>query len=156
MKELVAIFNDLGFEKVKSYIQSGNVIFCSNGHSNQVAHDISLAIEKSRGFSPHVLILSKEKLKEAVSSNRFDKRIGKNLHLFFLDSNPVKPDLANLAKTASSTEQFELIGSVFYLYAPDGIGRSKLAVKIEKSLGVLATARNWNTISKLISMCETI
>jgi len=52
----------------------------------------------------------------------------------------------------SPREDFRLIQQVFYLHAPDGIGRSKLAEKVEKNLGVPATARNWNTVSKLLAM----
>jgi uncharacterized protein (DUF1697 family) len=77
---------------------------------------------------------------------------GKSLHFFFLASTPAKPDLDALAKLKSSSEEFKLGKNVFYLHAPDGIGRSKLAAKVEKALGVPATARNWNTVSKLMVM----
>jgi uncharacterized protein (DUF1697 family) len=57
-----------------------------------------------------------------------------------------------LESLKTEREQFELIGTVFYLHAPDGIGRSKLAAKVEKAMGVAATARNWRTVSMLVEM----
>ena len=76
------------------------------------------------------------------------------MHFFFLDSQPITPDLESLMAVKSKSEEFKLHKKVFYLYAPDGIGRSKLAVKVEKCMGIPVTARNWNTVSKLISMVE--
>jgi uncharacterized protein (DUF1697 family) len=54
----------------------------------------------------------------------------------------------------SKSEEFKLNKNIFYLYAPDGVGRSKLAAKVEQALGVSVTARNWNTVSKLIAMVK--
>ena len=61
-----------------------------------------------------------------------------------------------LASIQSRTEDFRLVERVFYMYAPDGIGRSKLAAKVEKALGVPVTARNWNTVSKLLAMVHNL
>lgn len=69
-----------------------------------------------------------------------------------METAPTSPDLEKLMALKSPREDFRLIQQVFYLYAPDGIGRSKLAEKVEKNLGVPATARNWNTVSKLLAM----
>lgn len=73
------------------------------------------------------------------------------LHFFFLDSKPRKPDLAGLTAVKAKSEQFRLDKKVFYLYAPDGIGRSKLVAKVEVALGVPAIGRNWNTVNNLWS-----
>jgi uncharacterized protein (DUF1697 family) len=78
------------------------------------------------------------------------------LHFFFLESTPEKPNMDELANAKSDSEEYRLIKSVFYLYAPDGIGRSKLAAKVEQALGVQVTARNWNTVSKLIAMAKQL
>jgi uncharacterized protein (DUF1697 family) len=61
-------------------------------------------------------------------------------------------DLEALNRLKSDNESFKLIGDVFYLHAPDGIGRSKLAARAEKLLGVETTARNWNTVTRLLEM----
>ena len=78
----------------------------------------------------------------------------KKLHLFFLESAPPTPDLAALEAARSASERFVLKEDVFYLYAPDGVGRSKPAAKAEKCLGVAATGRNWRTVEKLWEMAK--
>lgn len=74
------------------------------------------------------------------------------LHLFFLGKPAGSVDRDGLESKRSEKEQFEIRGNVFYLYAPDGIGRSKLAASVERLLGVPVTARNWNTVTRLVEM----
>jgi uncharacterized protein (DUF1697 family) len=93
-------------------------------------------------------------LQDAIDNNPFKTKEGKILHFFFLESHPHKPDLDSLKAVKSKSEEFELKKNIFYLYAPDGIGRSTLAAKVEKSLGVAVTARNWNTVNRLTSMVK--
>ncbi len=78
----------------------------------------------------------------------------KTLHLFFLASAPEAADIESLTEAKSPSERFHLTDHVFYLHAPDGIGRSKLAANAEKYLGVAITARNWRTVQKLREMAE--
>jgi len=93
-------------------------------------------------------------LQDAVENNPFTTEDGKALHFYFLNAYPNNPDLDRLLAVKSGSEAFKLHKKVFYLYAPDGIGRSKLAAKVEQCMGIPATARNWNTVKKLISMVE--
>ena len=155
MKDLKTVLAKLGLTDVQTYIQSGNVVF-QNGRTDlpALAQEMSAAIGKSHGFAPQIMLLSLAELVTAVSRNPFpatDEQ-HKTLHFYFLESAPPNPDLASLEALKSATEQFTLIDSVFYLHAPDGIGRSKLAVKVERALGVPATARNWRTVNKLLEM----
>jgi uncharacterized protein (DUF1697 family) len=153
MKDLVALLERMGFEGVKTYIQSGNAVFRSAPiETDKTAREIRAAIQETHGFAPAVLLLEAAELQAAAANNPFQAADGKALHFFFLESLPGKPDLAGLAAVKAETERFELGGKAFYLYAPDGIGRSRLAAKVEQSLGVPVTARNWNTVSKLLSM----
>ncbi len=155
MKELKTVLTQLGLTDVQTYIQSGNVAFRSERTDfPALAEEIKLAIGKSHGFEPQVMLLSLAELATAVSHNPFpatDEQ-HKTLHFYFLECAPSEPDLAMLEALKADTEQFELIDAVFYLHAPDGIGRSKLAVKVERALGVAATARNWRTVSTLLAM----
>ena len=80
----------------------------------------------------------------------------KTLHLGFLASVPNNPDLDKLETLKSDTERFRLIDTVFYLHAPDGIGRSKLAARAERLLGVPMTDRNWRTVVKLREMANEL
>jgi uncharacterized protein (DUF1697 family) len=153
MKDLVGILESIGCEKVKTYIQSGNVVFQFRGNkTKKIAEEIGSIILESHGFEPKVHLLSIKELEAAVENNPFSTVEGKSLHFFFLAPTPSKPDLDALAKLKSNSEEFKLHKNIFYLLAPDGIGRSKLAAKVEKALGVPATARNWNTVSKLMAM----
>ena len=101
-----------------------------------------------------MLILSASAFESALRCNPFPEAAAdpKTLHLLFLASAPDSPDLDALAAVQSPTERFRLIGQVFYLHAPDGIGRSKLATKVEKALGVATTGRNWRTVDNLRKM----
>jgi len=157
MKGLIKILEEMGCEEIKTYIQSGNVVFqIMQGNRNKIAEGISLKILEKYGFEPKVLLLELADLYAAIDSNPFETKDGKALHFFFLASHPDSPDLEQLAAIKSNSEEFKLIRNIFYLFAPNGIGRSKLAAKVEQHLGIPVTARNWNTISKLISIVDKV
>lgn len=155
MKDLRAILERLGLSNVKTYLQSGNVVFqSSSGDTCQLSHDIGKAISESCQFTPEVFVLSLEEWRSDIASNPFPE--GEcdptSLHLFFLRSRPDSPDMGKLESLRSANEKFELSGTVFYLHAPDGIGRSKLAANVEKALGVVLTARNWRSVKAVMSI----
>jgi uncharacterized protein (DUF1697 family) len=155
MNELAAVLEKLGLQNIRIYIQSGNVVFQGKVlDTNRLAAKISTAIRKSHGFEPRVLLLDAAKLEKIISANPFPEAeaAGNTLHFNFLAEIPPKPDLAEIEKIRSASEQCKLKGDVFYLHAPDGIGRSKLAANMEKLLGVPLTGRNWNTVRKLREM----
>ena len=155
MKELVATLENIGCQDVETYIQSGNTVFRSEEEDAWLLSDrIRAAIEESHGFEPRVLVLGSEALERVVRSNPFpDAEFEpKSLHVYFLASPPERPDLDALAGIKGDRERFVLEGDIFYLHAPDGVGRSRLAAKAEKLLGVSATARNWRTVGKLSAM----
>lgn len=155
MKELVGYFDAAGCENVKTYVQSGNVVFQSNKKFDaNNANGIARRVLETKGFEPKILILTPEDLRLAVKNNPFPTEIGKALHFYFLESAAKRPDLEKLQLLRAGSEEYELSDKVFYLHAPDGIGRSKLAAGVEKALGVAVTARNWNTVSKLVSMVD--
>lgn len=153
MKELVAILESLGCEDIQTYIQSGNVVFSSRKKvARGFADEISRAVSDKKGFEPAVLLLTAKQMQEAIAGNPYKTDSGKALHFFFLASAPKKPNLDRLESLKAKTELFTLTKTVLYLFAPDGIGRSKLAPAVEKALGVPVTARNWNTVQKLAEM----
>jgi uncharacterized protein (DUF1697 family) len=157
MRELVEVLDSLGLQKVQTYIQSGNVVFQSEvAEPEDLASQIKEAINHSHGFAPQVLVLQRQELERAVAANPFPEAaaVPKTLHFYFLASVPPQPDLETLESIKRDSERFELLGRVFYLHAPDGIGRSKLVARIEKALGVAATGRNWRTVSRIVAMVE--
>jgi len=155
MADLVSILSEMGFEHVRTYIQSGNaVVHSKRKRTANTAGSVAAAIENRSGFRPEVLLLEASELRDAALRNPFTTEEGRFLHFFFLESTPPKPDLTKLESLRRPTEQFELSGNVAYLLAPEGIARSKLAAAIERSVGTTATARNWNTVRKLLAMSE--
>lgn len=155
MKELVSVLEGLGMKEVRTYIQSGNVVFfCGETGRKKLGARISAAIKQSHGFEPWVLLLQADELAKAIRDNPFPQAEaeGNTLHFNFLKSAPPAPNLAGMEKIKNAGESFQLKGAVCYLHAPDGIGRSKLAASMERLLGVPMTGRNWNTVEKLREM----
>lgn len=150
MKELVKLMEAHGFSNVKTYIQSGNVVFRSSAKPKD---EIGRLIEKEFGFKPEVFVLSGADLKTALTSNPYKTGEGKTVHFFFCDQEPESVDYEFLESLRAKSEEYKLVGKVFYLHAPEGIGRSKLVEKMGKGFtGVTMTARNLNTINKLAEM----
>jgi uncharacterized protein (DUF1697 family) len=157
MRELVEVLEGLGLRNVKTYIQSGNVVFQSETvDALELAAKMGAAINERHGFTPHVFVLELDELKDAIASNPFPEAESepKMLHLYFLACVPENPDLKTLENIKRDSERFQLKGKVFYLHTPDGIGRSKLAARVEKSLGVAVTARNWRSVRKIMDMVK--
>lgn len=155
MKELVTVLAGLGLHNIKTYIQSGNVIFQSErSDRSELAQEITSAIKHSHGIAPAILLLDLTELQRAIGANPYPEGEAepKSLHLFFLDAAPPSSKLAVLEQLKADNERFQLIDKVFYLHAPDGIGRSKLAESVGKGWGVIITARNWRTVTEMMKM----
>jgi uncharacterized protein (DUF1697 family) len=155
MGDLAELLAELGCEEVRTYIQSGNAVFRHRQQGREtIAFEIRRRIADRYGFAPGVLLLTAAELQAVADGSPFAPRKGKALHCFFLEAAPAAPDLERLAALQAPSEAFKLDGAVFYLHAPQGVGRSRLAFKVEKCLGVAATARNWNTVLKLLAMAR--
>jgi uncharacterized protein (DUF1697 family) len=157
MKDLVAALESVGAQDVATYIQSGNAVFLSEETDATLLSDRTRdAIRESHGFEPRVFVLRSGELERAVKSNPFPEAElePKTLHVYFLAAPPERPDLDGLQRIKGDTESFALHDGLFYLHAPDGIGRSKLAANAEKHLGVPVTARNWRTVLKVMEMAN--
>jgi uncharacterized protein (DUF1697 family) len=149
MKDLAAELESLGFESIRTYIQSGNVVFHSSAARNEpaalstaeIAASIASAIKNRFGFQPGVFVLSKSDLAAAAAANPFpdanQELDGKALHLFFLGDIPPKLDVRSLDAVKRPS-----------------FGNSKLAARAERCLGVPATARNWRTVCELLKLAE--
>jgi uncharacterized protein (DUF1697 family) len=157
MKNLKALLEQNGCVDVQTYIQSGNAIFRSAvSHGDRLAKQVTAAVLRSSGFEPRVLVLTLNDLERAAANNPFAEaeENPKSVHLFFLAEPPTKPDLKSMEALKATTERFALKGKVLYLHTPDGFGRSKLAARAERLLGVDATARNWRTVTTLLDMAK--
>jgi len=157
MKLLISMLESLGCQNVRTYIQSGNAVFRhEEQNASLLARKISAAVHESHGFEPHIILLTADTLKKAMASNPFPDAESdpSKLYLFFLASVPENPDTDSLEKARAESERFVLEGDFAYLHAPDGIGRSRLAARLEKALGVSGTGRNWRSVCQILEMAS--
>lgn len=155
MASLVGHLAALKLKNIKTYIQSGNVVFDTRlTNLTSLKASIVARIEEEHGFAPKLLLLSPDALKKAFNDNPFPHAASepKSLHFFFLEKPPMNANTKALELAKAETESYILTDLVFYLYAPEGIGRSRLASTAEKHLGVAATARNLRTVEKLMAL----
>jgi uncharacterized protein (DUF1697 family) len=159
MEEFSGLLKGLGLEEIRTYIQSGNAVFRAN--KTQIlglGQRIQGEILRARGFAPEVILFGLDEMEHAVRTNPYPEADSnhKALHLVFLASAPPSADLRNLETVRAKSERYALSGRVLYIYAPEGIGKSKLFGKIDKTVGVAATARNWRTACKLLEMAREV
>lgn len=158
MDAVRAAFEGLGLTKVRTYVQSGNVLFgAKTGTEAALTKKIAARLAGDIGFPIAVLVLSAKDLAHVVAGNPFLKEKGidvKKLHVTFLDAAPPAAGLQKMAAVASSgRDRFVARGTTIYLHCPDGYGRSKLVNNaFERALKVGATTRNWNTVTTLAAM----
>lgn len=153
MSALRELFIDLGYADAKTYIQSGNVIFSASLRSpSKAAGEIAERIGKDLGVSCSVLLRTDKELVAVLENNPYltDDVDVSTLHVAFLEKKPTSEQSKRLVVPAGETAEFALGGREIYLHYPDGSGRTKLSnTYIEKRLGMVATTRNWNTVTKL-------
>lgn len=148
----------LGLQEVRSYVQSGNVVFrvdaSARSEPGQLSALIGDAIARRHGFRPGVVVLSASRLDAVVTGCPFARPDDPSarVHVFFLEHAPVRAARTALDDLRASTERLHLTADVLYLDAPDGIGRSRLAGAVERRLGTAATARNWRTVTALAGL----
>jgi uncharacterized protein (DUF1697 family) len=158
MADLRTLMEDLGHGGVRSYLQSGQAVFTADhGDEESLAAELAGAIEKRFGFAVDVIVRDHAYLRAIAEDCPFPaaELEAKQLHVTYFSA-PVTADrFVELDPAAYLPEEFRLGDRALYLYAPDGLGRSKLAEQLSKprlNKGVIATSRNWNTVVKLVEM----
>ncbi len=159
MKKLRTIFEDLGHQHVRTYLQSGNVVFESGSPPpNELAGEIEDALFASLGFRIPIIVRTRRDLARIASGNPFPTEGAppSTLHVVFLSERASSKAVKALDPDRSPPDEFRVKGSEVYLQLPSGIGRSKLTIDyFEKALGARATARNWNTVTNLIRLMNS-
>ena len=160
LREAVA---GLGHEDVSTYIQSGNVVFTAGrADTPAVASAIERAITERTGVEVRVLVLTRAELEQVVRANPYpDEANPKLVHVLFVISG-LGPELEQVideaqqrARDKGSRDTARLTGRAVFLHTPDGYGRSELAVllgRLSGRRGTEWTARNWATVTKLLSL----
>jgi len=157
MPALVKAFERLGFENVKSYVQSGNVIFLSEpAETENLQKRIAEQIEKELELSAPLLVLEESYLKKVIENNPFAQKNGidlSKLHVTFLSKDPDKAKISKIEPEKYLPDEFIIIEKVIYLNCPDGYGKTKLHNNFfESKLKVDATTRNWKTVNALVEL----
>lgn len=161
MNALRASFECLGFGKVTTYLQSGNVIFQGDDRSEGTLEQrIAQQINSDFGFEIPVLVLSVDKLEKIINNNPFIKDEQKNishLHLSFLATPPDDFQKEVIESKRHKGEEIHFSEDAIYLYCPNGYGRTKLNNNfLESKLKVRATTRNWKTSNELLNIAKSI
>ncbi len=154
MESLRASFEAWGFSRVRTYVQSGNVIFeVQKTSSKDLPKIITAKISKDFGFSILVILRTSDEIRKIVGGNPFldEKAVDHSkLHITFLSALPAKDATERIDALNARPDQFHVGGREIYLYCPNGYGRTKLSnTALEKALSVGATTRNWKTASTL-------
>ncbi len=156
MKTLTAIFEELGCSNVRSYIQSGNVVFEAGASlTKRIPALVSAAIAEQLELQVPVIVRTAAAFKAAHKNNPFAKRgePPESLHIGFLQKKPSTAKIAALDPDRSPGDSFVVQGSEVYFHCPNGLARTKLTnAFFDKGLGTITTVRNHKTVMRLLSM----
>jgi len=159
MERLRESFEALGFEQVRTYIQSGNVVFKGGKISTStLSKRIEEKILHDFGFSVSVISRTADNVSKAIENNPFLKErsidAGK-LHVTFLSGAPAPAALKSLADLMVEPDRFCYSGKELFFHLPNGVSESILMKKpVDRILGVVITTRNWKTVNTLHQMCR--
>jgi uncharacterized protein (DUF1697 family) len=169
MADLRRVVSDLGHTEVATYIQSGNVAFAAAGpadESKELAAGIERAIARQLPVRPAVVVASRDELRQVVAGNPFSSEPNpKFVHAVFLPDTPGPDRLAAIAAAVErahskgSRDEARVAGRALYLWTPDGMGRSELAVELNRGTARrtpadAGTARNWATVLALVRLFD--
>ena len=157
MEALRASFEALGFKNVRTYVQSGNVVFeAKERAAGPLGPKIVARIKRDFGFDVPVLVLGATELSRVVAENPFVAQRGVDLtklHVTFLAGAPAAAGLKKMEGVSSGRDAFRCLGQIVYLLCPDGYGNTTLSNNaFERALGAAATTRNWKTVTTLAAM----
>ncbi|WP_405106717.1 DUF1697 domain-containing protein [Paenibacillus sp. FSL K6-1217] len=161
MQELKAMFEALNYGNVRTYIQSGNVVFESEAAAApQLAGTISQRLQETFGFEVPVIIRSLEELEAVIAGNPFpqeEPEAYKRLYVSFLEAEPAAEAMEKLRPYEDGADKVRLIGRELYAFYEVSVSASPLfKVPFDKLLGTTLTARNWNTLNKVAALARKL
>ncbi len=151
MSDLRALLESLGYRDVGTYLQSGNAVFtAARGKAKELERRIASAIDAELGLDVKVLVRTATELTTVIDENPFATRRAdpKQLHVVFLSAAPASNKIASVDRDRLAPDQFEPGSRVLYLRLVNGIAGSRMP-DWERALGLTATTRNWNTVTRL-------
>jgi uncharacterized protein (DUF1697 family) len=159
MDALRGLYESLGLRDVRSYLQSGNLVFRADDlNSAALARRIESGIERSFGFHTDVILRTPADLRNVIARNPFGRRRDvepSKLLVTFLAADPTPQAVAAMHSMNTAPEEVHIAGREIYVYYPNGMARPKISfVQVEKALKTSATGRNWNTVTRLLEISE--
>jgi uncharacterized protein (DUF1697 family) len=155
MADLRRILTELGYEDVKTHLQSGNAVVSATQTPDQLAADVAAAIAAQTGLKCAVMIRTGAELAEILASHPLGAEPDNPSRYFvaFLSAVPDKAAAARLSGQEFGSDRAWVQGKHAYTWCPKGVSDTKLTYGfLEKQLGVVATSRNWNTVRKLAEL----
>lgn len=159
MNQLAALYEDIGFKNVKTYVNSGNVVFDYDlSETNSLAKVIELKIKEKFNLNVPVLVRSVDEFEKIIAYNPFFKsdNDGKDkLYITFLSAKPNDEENLKISKILSEQDKCIIVGKEVYLYIPGFYSRTKFSnYFFEKQLNIKATTRNWKTVVTLFDLAK--
>lgn len=154
MDRLRSICSDLGAKDVRTYVQSGNVLFTASGSAGHWALRLEKKLVGESRLPISVIIKAADELQKVRANNPFLKEPNievARLGVVFLQDAPAPKGISALRAMDIGSERFHLAGREIYVHCPEGFGNAKL-YNLDKILGQKTTVRNWNTVVKLCDM----
>jgi len=154
MAQLRQVATECRFGAVRTYIQSGNLVFTSPDPAAEVAARLEAAVAAAGGPAPRVALRTRDELAAVVAGNPYQELATdpKQLHVAFLVEGAEPVPLDGLELDRFAPEELTVVGREVYLYLPGGIGRSALAEALTRPRSTDATVRNWRTVTKLVDL----
>jgi uncharacterized protein (DUF1697 family) len=158
MAELTELHRTIGLANVRTYLQTGNVVFeTDRNDSTLLASEIAQGFEQKFGFATEVMVRNVSELRQLTTLNPFNQpeRESKWVVVMFLSVSPEARAKKELLEVYKGPEEMHFVDKELFIYYPEGIGRSKLSNNyIEKKIKAMGTGRNWNTVMKLLEMTQ--
>lgn len=156
MSDLARLYASLGFTNVRTYVQSGNVVFSTESReAEKIARQIEKELKSRLDLDAVVFVRTPDDLGAIVDRNPFKKYEPNRVHVTFLSTRPNEIPTNKIDAVKARGELFSLHNREVYLFLPNGQGKTKLSNSFfEKVLGVRATTRNWNTVTALLNMAK--
>lgn len=155
MEGFRAALEGLGFEGVKTYIQSGNAVFRSDCSGAELVALIADAVLSRFGFRPPVIMLTLPEIESALTNCPFAAEQADKVHFYFMERALPRATNEFLRALATPTERYAFQGKVLWLHLPDGLGRSKLAARVG-ALPLDVTARNMKSVTALLALARKV
>jgi len=159
MEALCAVYQSLKLRDCQSFVQSGNVIFRTGERDLiQLTRRIENAVERKFGFHSDVILRTSAELRDVIARNPFAKR--RDIHpsrllVTFLATDPGKEARAKLLELKTEPDELRVEGRELYIYYRNGMARPKVSwAAMEKVLRTSGTARNWNSVTKMLALAE--